>query len=59
MENRLTGVSADKPHPLSYRPDLPLRSELLDDPFLEDIREEGYDEGYRDAKAEYGRRVAT
>lgn len=47
-------IQPDAPHPDSYRPDLPLRSELntADTPELEAAREEGYDEGHDDGVEE-------
>lgn len=54
LDNHLTGVTLDRPHPDSYRPDFPLRSELAIDPDLQDqldeAREEGRDAGYEDGK---------
>jgi hypothetical protein len=48
-------VQADAPHPDSYRPDLPLRSELTLHSALAEAFErghdKGYDDGYEDGKA--------
>lgn len=49
LDNHLVGVTADRPHPESYRPDLPLlftASEDEDDGEFDD----GYDAGHADAK---------
>jgi flagellar biosynthesis/type III secretory pathway protein FliH len=63
-------ISEDAPHPQSYRPDLPLRSELAPSPLEEEreaeleeervsAREEGYDEGRFDGKEDARRESAA
>lgn len=49
LDNHLAGVTADRPHPESYRPDLPL---LFTDSADQDSADfdDGYDEGHADAK---------
>ena len=51
-------IQEDAPHPDSYRPDLPLRSELLEPDREEraDAYAEGYDTGFEDGEAK-GRRL--
>ena len=43
LENHLAGVTADRPHPLSYRPDLPLNGAARSEDY-----HEGYDAGYKE-----------
>lgn len=62
FENHLTGVSTDKPHPLSEYAHLPLNT---DDPICEaiaDAKEAAYHQGYTDgerAAEAHARRIAT
>lgn len=59
FDNHLTGVTANQPHPESYRPDLPLlcmgseeRSTKYDEGY-----DDGYDDGYRTARADARRKA--
>ena len=60
LENHLTGVTLDRPHPDSYRPDLPLRGVLqleadgeeATEEAREEGREAGYAEGYFNGRAD-------
>jgi flagellar biosynthesis/type III secretory pathway protein FliH len=59
LDNHLTGVRPNAPHPESYRPDLPLRSELAPDPDeeeremeLEDEKERAYERGFDSGRSE-------
>lgn len=45
LDNHLIGVTADRPHPESERPDLPLRSELFGEDPTEAARDEGFAAG--------------
>jgi hypothetical protein len=48
-----TTIREDAPHPDSYRPDLPLRSELNATTEREEAaRDAGYQDGYEDAAVE-------
>lgn len=63
LDNHLTGVTEDAPHPQSYRPDLPLRSDLFTvneevEEAREEGREAGYSDGYVDGR-EYGREIES
>ena len=51
LDNHLVGVTADAPHPESYRADLPLSREEA--PVTRDAIDAAYDDGYDDGK-EYG-----
>jgi hypothetical protein len=53
-------IQPDAPHPDSYRPDLPLRSELLTGEREEQSTtdDDGYDEGFEDGEAS-GRRLSA
>lgn len=50
LDNHLAGVSSYKPHPRSYRPDLPLVT--IEHPRIQAARDEAYLEGYKDAEEE-------
>jgi flagellar biosynthesis/type III secretory pathway protein FliH len=56
LDTHLAGVTADHPHPASYRPDLPLRGEFQGDADEEsaadEAREEGRESGYATGYAE-------
>ena len=65
LDNHLIGVTETEPHPLSYRPDLPLVGELNAGEVLDmksfdagseegwrEGHDEGFDDGYSEALAE-------
>jgi hypothetical protein len=49
LDNHLIGVTADRPHPDSYRPDFRSGRSVRADAVTE-AHDEGYDEGHADAR---------